>query len=247
MAGTRRWASPPAASRSLLAPPRARRVRRPRAPSRGRRRWVQVAGGCAAWTGPVEPRPLGTFPHAPPPLRHGSFAPPARSWGRTAVSGVEDPAGGRGHSSQACGGGTRMRGREGSSDFSKPPQGLWQHPRCLPSDSQNWFFFTQRIPGSWSGGGGRGDPQLFGVGGTSGISVRQVYRAIYCGSSLGVGPGEGQGGNAWGAPCSVQSPTSHSTLCEPALGFKEQTEAQHRATQPNCPSFPQLGGVVALP
>lgn len=51
------------------------------------------------------------------------------------------------------------------------------------------------------------------------------------------------------APCSHQRPSAHCVRLHlgSKIRFKEQTEAQHRATQPNYPSSPQLGGAVALP
>lgn len=210
---------------------------------------MRAAGGCAARTGPVERGPFGTFPHAPPRLRHGSLAPPAASCGRTGVSGVEAGAGGRGRSSRACGGGTRARGREGSSDFSKPPPGLGRHPRRLPPDSRNWFFFAQRIPGSRSGGGGRGDPQLFFGGNLWHLSQTSLQSCLPW-----VIPGRGARGKArrkcvGGTLLRVVTNVPQHTVCActwvPKFSSRSrQTEAQRRAAQPSCP---QLGGAVALP
>lgn len=184
------------------------------------------------------PRPSAHFPHPPTRLRHSGFAPPAGSCGRTAGSWVEDLAAHCGHSAQAWGGGTRVRGREGSSDKAGGSDTC-----CSPSD------LTESVlpppPNVFQAAGVAARVTQSGFG-TSGISGRRICRAV---SPVGAEPGGGQGEDGdprvSPSPCSDQRPPG--TVCEPALGSQNSAQGAGRGSAAGrlIPTAPALHSLEA--
>lgn len=222
--------------RLLLSPWAAESSPGPQSPGAEPQMEAVGACGCAAWTGPVEPGPLGTSP--PSPLGYVTAAsprPPGLAGGRRRAGGGSC----RPLWAQLTGmGGARVRGREGSSGFGRLPQGWWQRHVLL-------VFRSDRIappPSVFQAAGVAAGVTQSGFG-TSGISGRHICRAV---SPVGAEPGGGQGEDGdprvSPSPCSDQRPWAQRV--SPHLGPKIQLKAQARLSRgrltPTVPAFHSL-------